>query len=856
MPGDADLIAIRMKLTGGRQVESEADRGTRAIKGTGTAADEASRQAVASTKVTSSAFRKQAAMLQATGRTMTYGVTAPLGLLGVVAVKTAVDFTKSMAQVGVATNTGGRQLEGLKDYALEMGASTIFSANEAAGAMLNLAKAGLTPAQIRGGALAATMNLAAAGSMDLAEAGNLVGSSMKTFSLAAGDSAKIADALAGGANKSAADVQELAYSLAQAGQSAKMTGLTIHETVGTLAAFADQGLRGSDAGTSLKTFLMRLNPTSKKAKELMNELGLSFFDASGNMVGMAEVSERLGVALRGKTQEERNAAIQVLFGSDAQRAANIVYTAGPNIIRDYTKATEEKGAAEKMAAAQMEGLPGAVERLKGSLETASLVMGEAMAPAIIFLAGGIEQLANAFVGLPEPVQTTIVAVGALAALAGPILWFAGSMAKAVIAIRELRAAEAVAGGGMLGKGKGMLGRLGGGLALGAGAQIGGDMVGGDLGNWLSKAGTGAGIGFTLAGPMGAAVGGTIGGVAAAVEKLTGAEKRLTVVQEKLARDAKVVKEGMDKQRVAGANLASATNRLHRANQRQKDALAAVRAARARVTRAEQAYGPTASQTITAERRLQRAIQGKTDALRRAQRAERKHGIELQQFKQIARTNVLNQRNEVNVLGRKKAALDRAWLSAKKTGAGEQRLNDLATRGQRISGRLNEAHKRLAQTLTDVAQKAGPKYATFLRDADRESIEYGSTLGMLKGKADGLASSLERIARMPPMPTFGGPGRVTIPGNAAGTDFWRGGLTLVGEQGPELVTLPRGSQIKPAPETRRLMAPVGDPLPSTRAAEVARGGGRDRFLVAAPVKIGRRAVAEVVVEAVEDDEARL
>lgn len=376
-------------------------------------------------------LKKKGSELRGIGRSMATSVTLPLVGIGYLAIKTAAAFDKAMAQVGVASGAGGKKLQKMRDYAMEMGAKTVFSANESAEAMLNLTKAGITPGQIQGGALATTMNLAAAGSMNLADAGNLVGAMMHTFNMKAGESVRIADALAGGANSSTADVSDLSQALAQAGQSANMMDLSINETVGTLAAFADQGLRGSDAGTSMKTFLMRLNPVTEKSKKLMSKLGLSFFDANGNFVGMEKTAKKLRTALGGMTQKQRNAAIQILFGSDAQRAANIVFNAGAKGISKYTKATKKKGAAEKMAGAQMKGLPGAIERLKGSLETAALVIGKTMAPVIESLAGFIEGVANGFTALPAPIQRVIVVGLVLAAAMGPLVWIIGGVVTGV-----------------------------------------------------------------------------------------------------------------------------------------------------------------------------------------------------------------------------------------------------------------------------------------------------------------------------------------------------------------------------------------------------------------------------------------
>jgi TP901 family phage tail tape measure protein len=380
-------------------------------------------------QVAGKALQSVGSQASAAGRSMTLGMTLPLTLLGKSAITSAAQFETAMAQVGVATDATKPQLQKLSDLALQMGADTIFSAGEAGDAMLELAKAGFSPAQIEAGALKSTLDLAAASGMSLAEAAVVTGAGMNTFSLAAEDSTQIVDALAGAANSSAADVSDLAMSLQQVGQQATASGLSLQETTGALAAFADAGIRGSDAGTSLKVFLQRLVPSSEEASKTMELLGLDFFDAQGNMKSLAEVAQILQTQMKGMTQEQRLTTMQVIFGSDATRAANILYQEGAAGIEKYVKASTEQGAASKMAAARMEGLSGSLEQLRGSLETASIKIGQALAPAVEDVAGKITDLTNKFTDLSPETQETIVKVLALTAAMGPAVWIGGKFAS-------------------------------------------------------------------------------------------------------------------------------------------------------------------------------------------------------------------------------------------------------------------------------------------------------------------------------------------------------------------------------------------------------------------------------------------
>lgn len=450
-----EQIGVQMRLKGAAQYSAGMDSSTASTAAYGEAAEVAGKKArdangrfvkmgtgmEKSAKVGTGAFERMNKVfggfkskgkeIRGVGKTVSTHLSLPIIAAGAYAVHTAAEFERSMAQVKVAGNVGGNGMESMESLALEMGAKTIFSANESAEAMLELVKSGISPAKIEAGALGSTMSLAATEGLALGRTAEIVGAAMNTFKIKASESEVIADALAGGANASSASVGGLAESLSQGGQSAAMYGLSLEEAVGTLAAFAQNGIQASDAGTSFKTFMMRLNPTQKKQKELMDELNLSFFNSKGEMVGMTQIAKKLTNALAGKNQKEKGAILQTLFGSDAQRAANIVAKEGAKGIGHYIKATEKQGGAQKMANAQMSGTAGSIERLKGSLETAALVAGKAMAPAIQKVASWIEKGANAFSALSPEVQTFIIVGLGIVAMLGPVIYLVGALATAV-----------------------------------------------------------------------------------------------------------------------------------------------------------------------------------------------------------------------------------------------------------------------------------------------------------------------------------------------------------------------------------------------------------------------------------------
>jgi len=395
------------------------------------------------------------------GRAMSMGLTLPLLGVAALSVKSAASFETSMNQIQAASGASATELKGLSDYAKEMGAATVFSAGEAGAAMLELAKAGFTAAQIKAGSLKATMDLAAAGGLELADAATITSNAMNTFGLAAEDASTIAAALAGGANASSADVSDLALALSQVGPGAKTAGLSMQETVAVLSEFADKGIRGQDAGTSLKTMLTNLVPSTDKAAKTFKELGISFTNADGSFKSIAEISQILQDKMGGLSAEQRTLAMNTMFGSDATRAATILMEGGSKAIDKYTEATSNQSAATDMAKARMKGMGGALENMKGSLETAAITIGEILAPGVKAAAGGIMAVANGLNAMPGWAQKAAVGLGTFLVALGPVLLVAGKLATALNAIRQFRMAkqglDTVTG--VLGKGGGVAGNV-------------------------------------------------------------------------------------------------------------------------------------------------------------------------------------------------------------------------------------------------------------------------------------------------------------------------------------------------------------------------------------------------------------
>lgn len=345
-----------------------------------------------------------------------------IGTIAAVAVGIAVskfmEFDQAMSNVEAATNESADNMNRLREAALDAGARTVFSATEAANAIEELGKAGVSTQDILDGGLDGALDLAAAGGLGVAEAAGIAAVALKTFGLRGTDMSHVADLLAAGAGKAMGDVTDLSAALNQAGLVAEGTGLSIEETTAGLAAFASAGLLGSDAGTSFKSMLQRLTPQSAEAKSKMEELGISAYDAQGQFVGLSAFAGNLKDSLKSLTPEQRNAALAVIFGSDAVRAANVLYNEGAEGIDEWTTAVNDQGYASEQAAKRLDNLSGDVEALGGAFDTALIRTGSAANDSLRQIVQSATGVVDAIGDLPGPVLGVGLALGGIVAVIG------------------------------------------------------------------------------------------------------------------------------------------------------------------------------------------------------------------------------------------------------------------------------------------------------------------------------------------------------------------------------------------------------------------------------------------------------
>lgn len=378
---------------------------------------------------------------------------AAVALIGYGA-KVAISYEQQLSAISSLTGASKDQMGQISSLAMDLGAKTKFSALEAAQGAEELLKAGVNLTQVMAGGLAGALDLAAAGGVSVAEAAELASTALNAFKKDNLSVSQAADILAGASNASATNINELRFALQMSSAVAAGVGLSFKDTSTALATFAQNGLKGSDAGTSLKTMLLNLQPVTKAQRGLFNDLGLSnyntaqafkflsekgfkpagndissvnraliqytrtqttakmdskafgkeleeqqykvglisnaFFTAEGKVKDLASISGILKEKLGGLTDQQRLLALETMFGTDAIRAANILFKEGSEGIKEMAGEMSKFTAAD-VAKEKTNNLAGAFERLKGSFDTKMIQVFSEPLPR---LAGLMDQLGN------------------------------------------------------------------------------------------------------------------------------------------------------------------------------------------------------------------------------------------------------------------------------------------------------------------------------------------------------------------------------------------------------------------------------------------------------------------------------
>ncbi len=349
-------------------------------------------------------------------------LTAPLAGFGATGIKVAASFEGAMKQIESFGGVAGAELEKVRQFVLKMGADTVFSAQDAGNAMLDLLKSGMNVKQAME-TLPQVLNLATVGNLSLAEASGVVTSGLAQFGIKAADAGRVTEALARAANASRADVRDLGQALGNVGPVARQYGLTVEDVSAILATFANNGIMGAEAGTQLRSMLLNISRPTKSVSEAWKQLGVSLYDNQGNIRNLNTVIMDMDKALDKLPVQQQNELMQKLGGTYGIVGLNALRAS--NGFGAMAKAMKDAPSTGKIVQDQASTFNRAVESLRGSIETLQITV---LTP---FMETVLKPLVNRLIEITNKVTawakenpqlvSTIVAIGAALVTIGPVL---------------------------------------------------------------------------------------------------------------------------------------------------------------------------------------------------------------------------------------------------------------------------------------------------------------------------------------------------------------------------------------------------------------------------------------------------
>lgn len=365
------------------------------------------------------------------GSTLTKAITVPIAGVATAAVKTAADFEAAMSEVGAISGASAQDLATLTAKAKEMGATTSFSASESAEAMKYMAMAGWKTADMTAG-IAGIMNLAAAAGEDLGTTSDIVTDGLTAFGMSAKESGRFADVMAAASTNANTNVTMLGESFKYCAATAGAMGYNIEDISVALGVMANAGIKGSTAGTTLKNVIANMAKPTDAQAAVMQKLGISLTDSSGNMKSFAEVMNNLRTSFNGLSETEKASYATTLAGKESMSGLLTIVNASA---ADFDKLTEaingSSGNAEAMAAKMLDNLKGQLTLLKSAVEGIAITIGDKLLPYLKKFVSWVQKAADYINNLSDAQVDSIMKWAAIAAAIPPIIMVFGKVVTMV-----------------------------------------------------------------------------------------------------------------------------------------------------------------------------------------------------------------------------------------------------------------------------------------------------------------------------------------------------------------------------------------------------------------------------------------
>lgn len=375
-------------------------------------------------------------IMQGLGAAITAGVTVPVVAFGKSAVQATQEFNASMSKTGALMGATEQEMNQLRDAAKEYGASTQYSATQCSDALGYMALAGWNAKQSVA-ALPGVLNMAAASGMDLAQASDLVTDYLSAFGMKASQASEMSDVLAYAQAKSNTTTQALGEAFKNCAANAHAAGLDLQTTTALLAQLANQGLKGSEAGTALNAVMRDMTAKMKNGAIQIGKTKVQVQDANGNYRDMIDILADVESATNGMGDAEKAAALQSTFTADSIKGLNLLLNAGSGSAEDFREKLKGcGGTAEEMAKKMNDNLQGDILACQSAFQSMQLEVGEKLDPVLRKAVQTLTKLFAAISKLPAPVLQVIMVLAGILAVLGPLLLILGTFFTQLQAIRE------------------------------------------------------------------------------------------------------------------------------------------------------------------------------------------------------------------------------------------------------------------------------------------------------------------------------------------------------------------------------------------------------------------------------------
>ena len=363
--------------------------------------------------------------LSSIGKTLTAGLTLPIVGIGVASTKTASDFQGAMKEVSAISGATGKDLDSLSNLAKEMGSTTKFSASESAEALKYMGMAGWKTQDMMEG-LPSILSLASAGNTSLGATSDIVTDGLTSMGLSAKDAGKFADIMASTCSNANTNIELMGETLKYVGPVAGSLGIEMDDLSVAIGLMGNAGLKGGQAGTSLRAGLTNLVKPTKEMKKAMEKYGVELVKNADGSVDLMGTMQNLRSTLGELDQTTQAQALASIFGKEAMSGWASIVNASEG---DFNKLTDainnSEGSAKKMADTMLEGSQGAIVEMKSALEGVAITIGERLTPFLEKLADGVSKVCEWFQNLSPATQTFLMIVATLIASIGPLLLLIG-----------------------------------------------------------------------------------------------------------------------------------------------------------------------------------------------------------------------------------------------------------------------------------------------------------------------------------------------------------------------------------------------------------------------------------------------